>query len=146
MSSDKLCLELVVNYLFIDFDKKMILVIGYRCESFGCGFEEICYVLVDIVIMYQDIQIVYLVYFNLNVRELVNCILGYVKNVILIDFQEYLLFVWLMNYVWLILIDLGGIQEEVFLLGKFVLVMCDIIECLEVVMVGMVCLVGMDKQ
>lgn len=55
MSSDKLCLELVVNYLFIDFDKKMILVIGYRCESFGCGFEEICYVLVDIVIMYQDI-------------------------------------------------------------------------------------------
>lgn len=52
MSSDKLRLELAVNYSFIDFDKKMILVIGYRRESFGRGFEEICYALVDIVITY----------------------------------------------------------------------------------------------
>lgn len=146
MSSDKLRLELAVNYSFIDFDKKMILVIGYRRESFGRGFEEICYALVDIVITYQDIQIVYSVYFNSNVRESVNRILGYVKNVILIDFQEYLSFVWLMNYVWLILIDLGGIQEEAFSLGKFVLVMRDIIERSEAVTAGTVRLVGTDKQ
>lgn len=63
----------------------MILVTGHRRESFGRGFEEICHALADIATTHQDIQIVYPVHLNPNVREPVNRILGHVKNVILID-------------------------------------------------------------
>lgn len=144
---DEVLWEILLQcYFFISYGKKMILVIGYWWESFGFGFEQICQVLVEIVYIYFEVQIVYLVYLNFNVSELVNCIFGYIDNVMLIELQDYLLFVWLMDCVWLILIDFGGIQEEVFLLGKLVLVMCDMIECLEVVVVGIVCLVGIDSQ
>lgn len=76
----------------------------------------------------------------------VNRILGHVKNVILIDPQEYLPFVWLMNHAWLILTDSGGIQEEAPSLGKPVLVMRDTTERPEAVTAGTVRLVGTDKQ
>ncbi len=66
----------------------------------------------------RDIQIVYPVHLNPNVREPVNRILGHVKNVILIDPREYLPFVWLMNHARLILTDSGGIQEEAPSLGE----------------------------
>ncbi len=85
MSSDTLRSELAANYPFIDPDKKMILVTGHRRESFGRGFEEICHALADIATTHRDIQIVYPVHLNPNVREPVNRILGHVKNVILID-------------------------------------------------------------
>lgn len=146
MSSDKLRSELAANYPFIDPDKKMILVTGHRRESFGRGFEEICHALADIATTHQDIQIVYPVHLNPNVREPVNRILGHVKNVILIDPQEYLPFVWLMNHAWLILTDSGGIQEEAPSLGKPVLVMRDTTERPEAVTAGTVRLVGTDKQ
>ena len=83
---------------------------------------------------------------NPNVREPVKRILGHVKNVILIDPQEYLPFVWLMNHAWLILTDSGGIQEEAPSLGKPVLVMRDTTERPEAVTAGTVRLVGTDKQ
>lgn len=124
----------------------MILVTGHRRESFGRGFEEICHALADIATTHQDIQIVYPVHLNPNVREPVNRILGHVKNVILIDPQEYLPFVWLMNHAWLILTDSGGIQEEAPSLGKPVLVMRDTTERPEAVTAGTVRLVGTDKQ
>ena len=146
MSSDTLRSELAANYPFIDPDKKMILVTGHRRESFGRGFEEIGHALADIATTHQDIQIVYPVHLNPNVREPVNRILGHVKNVILIDPQEYLPFVWLMNHAWLILTDSGGIQEEAPSLGKPVLVMRDTTERPEAVTAGTVCLVGTDKQ
>ncbi|HHV0111145.1 TPA: non-hydrolyzing UDP-N-acetylglucosamine 2-epimerase [Escherichia coli] len=146
MSSDTLRSELAANYPFIDSDKKMILVTGHRRESFGRGFEEICQALADIATTHQDIQIVYPVHLNPNVREPVNRILGHVKNVILIDPQEYLPFVWLMNHAWLILTDSGGIQEEAPSLGKPVLVMRDTTERPEAVTAGTVRLVGTDKQ
>lgn len=79
MSSDTLRSELAANYPFIDPDKKMILVTGHRRESFGRGFEEICQALADIATTHQDIQIVYPVHLNPNVREPVNRILGHVK-------------------------------------------------------------------
>ncbi|WP_268604215.1 UDP-N-acetylglucosamine 2-epimerase, partial [Escherichia coli] len=69
MSSDTLRSELAANYPFIDPDKKMILVTGHRRESFGRGFEEICHALADIATTHQDIQIVYPVHLNPNVRE-----------------------------------------------------------------------------
>ena len=122
------------------------LVTGHRRESFGRGFEEICHALADIATTHQDIQIVYPVHLNPNVREPVNRILGHVKNVILIDPQEYLPFVWLMNHAWLILTDSGGIQEEAPSLGKPVLVMRDTTERPEAVTAGTVRLVGTDKQ
>ena len=146
MSSDTLRSELAANYPFIDPNKKMILVTGHRRESFGRGFEEICQALADIATTHQDIQIVYPVHLNPNVREPVNRILGHVKNVILIDPQEYLPFVWLMNHAWLILTDSGGIQEEAPSLGKPVLVMRDTTERPEAVTAGTVRLVGTDKQ
>ena len=146
MSSDTLRSELAANYPFIDPDKKMILVTGHRRESFGRGFEEIFHALADIATTHQDIQIVYPVHLNPNVREPVNRILGHVKNVILIDPQEYLPFVWLMNHAWLILTDSGGIQEEAPSLGKPVLVMRDTTERPEAVTAGTVRLVGTDKQ
>nr|MDM9314931.1 UDP-N-acetylglucosamine 2-epimerase (non-hydrolyzing) [Escherichia coli] len=146
MSSDTLRSELAANYPFIDPNKKMILVTGHRRESFGRGFEEICHALANIATTHQDIQIVYPVHLNPNVREPVNRILGHVKNVILIDPQEYLPFVWLMNHAWLILTDSGGIQEEAPSLGKPVLVMRDTTERPEAVTAGTVRLVGTDKQ
>ncbi len=146
MSSDKLRSELAANYPFIDPDKKMILVTGHRRESFGRGFEEICHALADIATTHRDIQIVYPVHLNPNVREPVNRILGHVKNVILIDPREYLPFVWLMNHARLILTDSGGIQEEAPSLGKPVLVMRDTTERPEAVTAGTVRLVGTDKQ
>ncbi len=73
-------------------------------------------------------QIVYPVHLNPNVSELVNRILGHIDNVMLIEPQDYLPFVWLMDRAWLILTDSGGIQEEAPSLGKPVLVMRDMTE------------------
>lgn len=83
---------------------------------------------------------------NPNVSEPVTRILGDVKNVVLIDPQEYLPFVYLMNHAYLILTDSGGIQEEAPSLGKPVLVMRDTTERPEAVDAGTVRLVGTDTQ
>ncbi|MBN0210588.1 UDP-N-acetylglucosamine 2-epimerase, partial [Pseudomonas aeruginosa] len=76
----------------------------------------------------------------------VNRILGHIDNVMLIEPQDYLPFVWLMDRAWLILTDSGGIQEEAPSLGKPVLVMRDMTERPEAVAAGTVCLVGTDSQ
>ncbi len=81
---------------------------------------------------------------NPNVSEPVNRILSGIDNIILIEPQEYLPFVWLMNRSWLILTDSGGIQEEAPSLGKPVLVMRDTTERPEAVDAGTVKLVGTD--
>ena len=83
---------------------------------------------------------------NPNVSEPVNRILGHVDNVMLIEPQEYLPFVWLMNHAWLILTDSGGIQEEAPSLGKPVLVMRETTERPEAIDAGTVRLVGTDSQ
>ncbi|MBX4309247.1 UDP-N-acetylglucosamine 2-epimerase, partial [Mycobacterium tuberculosis] len=75
-----------------------------------------------------------------NVSEPVNRILGHIDNVMLIEPQDYLPFVWLMDRAWLILTDSGGIQEEAPSLGKPVLVMRDMTERPEAVAAGTVCL------
>ena len=115
--------ELTQRYPFLANGKKMILVTGHRRESFGRGFEQICHALAEIAANNPDVQIVYPVHLNPNVSEPVKRILGHVENVILIEPQDYLPFVWLMNRAWLILTDSGGIQEEAPSLGKPVLVM-----------------------
>lgn len=138
--------ELAGRYPFIDPAKRLILVTGHRRESFGLGFEQICQALAEIAARHDDVQIVYPVHLNPNVSEPVNRILGHVKNVVLIEPQDYLPFLWLMNHAWLILTDSGGIQEEAPSLGKPVLVMRDTTERPEAVEAGTVRLVGTDKQ
>ena len=124
----------------------MILVTGHHRESFGQGFEQICHALAEIAANNPDVQIVYPVHLNPNVSEPVNRILGHIDNIMLIEPQEYLPFVWLMNHAWLILTDSGGIQEEAPSLGKPVLVMRETTERPEAIDAGTVRLVGTDSQ
>ena len=137
---------LLQRYPFISHGKKMILVTGHRRESFGLGFEQICQALAEIAHTHPEVQIVYPVHLNPNVSEPVNRILGHIDNVMLIEPQDYLPFVWLMNHAWLILTDSGGIQEEAPSLGKPVLVMRETTERPEAITAGTVRLVGTDPQ
>ncbi|HBM3251166.1 TPA: UDP-N-acetylglucosamine 2-epimerase (non-hydrolyzing) [Klebsiella oxytoca] len=146
LSDEALRNELTQRYPFLANGKKMVLVTGHRRESFGRGFEQICHALAEIAANNPDVQIVYPVHLNPNVSEPVNRILGHVENVMLIEPQDYLPFVWLMNRAWLILTDSGGIQEEAPSLGKPVLVMREMTERPEAVSAGTVCLVGTDSQ
>jgi UDP-N-acetylglucosamine 2-epimerase (non-hydrolysing) len=129
---------------FLRADKKLILVTGHRRESFGGGFERICRALVDTAKAHPEVQVVYPVHLNPNVREPVNRLLQGIENVHLIEPLDYLPFVYLMNRAHLILTDSGGIQEEAPSLGKPVLVMRDTTERPEAVEAGTVKLVGTD--
>ncbi|WBM70516.1 UDP-N-acetylglucosamine 2-epimerase (non-hydrolyzing) [Buttiauxella sp. WJP83] len=146
LADDNLRSSLAQCHPFLDNSKKLILVTGHRRESFGGGFERICHALAEIAKQNSDVQIVYPVHLNPNVSEPVTRILGDVKNIVLIDPQEYLPFVYLMNHAYLILTDSGGIQEEAPSLGKPVLVMRDTTERPEAVDAGTVRLVGTDTQ
>ena len=125
---------------------RIILVTGHRRENFGLGFEEICHALSVVANENPDIQIIYPVHLNPNVREPVNRILSNLNNVHLIKPMEYLTFVKLMDLSYLILTDSGGIQEEAPSLGKPVLVMRDTTERPEAVESGTVKLVGTNKN
>ncbi|HKS33599.1 MAG TPA: UDP-N-acetylglucosamine 2-epimerase (non-hydrolyzing) [Enterobacteriaceae bacterium] len=146
LADEQLRSELAAKYAFLDEEKKLILVTGHRRESFGRGFEQICHALADIAARHEDVQIVYPVHLNPNVSEPVNRILGHVPNVVLIEPQDYLPFVWLMTRAWLILTDSGGIQEEAPSLGTPVLVMRDTTERPEAIEAGTVRLVGTSNQ
>ncbi|ROP48873.1 UDP-N-acetylglucosamine 2-epimerase [Enterobacter sp. BIGb0383] len=146
LADEQLRAKLAAKYAFLDEEKKLILVTGHRRESFGRGFEQICHALADIAARHEDVQIVYPVHLNPNVSEPVNRILGHVPNVVLIEPQDYLPFVWLMTRAWLILTDSGGIQEEAPSLGTPVLVMRDTTERPEAIEAGTVRLVGTSNQ
>ncbi len=134
--------ELDAQFPYLDNSKKLILVTGHRRESFGGGFERICQALAETAQNHPDVQILYPMHLNPNVREPVNRILGRVDNVILIEPQQYLPFIYLMDRSDIILTDSGGIQEEAPSLGKPVLVMRDTTERPEAVAAGTVKLVG----
>ncbi|TWO86310.1 UDP-N-acetyl glucosamine 2-epimerase [Shewanella algae] len=132
------------QFPFLDVDKKLILVTGHRRESFGGGFERICEALATVAIAHPEVQILYPMHLNPNVREPVNRILGDIENILLIEPQQYLSFIYLMDRAYIILTDSGGIQEEAPSLGKPVLVMRDTTERPEAVEAGTVKLVGTD--
>ncbi|TAA39582.1 non-hydrolyzing UDP-N-acetylglucosamine 2-epimerase [Corallincola spongiicola] len=134
--------EIASQFPFLDDKKKLILVTGHRRESFGGGFERICEALAKTAKLHPEIQILYPMHLNPNVREPVNRILGDIENIILIEPQQYLPFIYLMNRSHIILTDSGGIQEEAPSLGKPVLVMRDTTERPEAVAAGTVKLVG----
>ncbi|HDT3926515.1 TPA: UDP-N-acetylglucosamine 2-epimerase (non-hydrolyzing), partial [Escherichia coli] len=138
--------KLKQEFSFLEPEKKIILVTGHRRESFGKGFEDICDALAIIARSYKDIQIIYPVHMNPNVRGPVNRLLSNINNIYLIEPLQYLPFVYLMDKSYIILTDSGGIQEEAPSLGKPVLVMRDTTERPEAILAGTVALVGTDKN
>lgn len=123
--------------------RKLILVTGHRRESFGDGFLRICNALTAIAAR-GDVEIVYPVHPNPNVREPVERLLGGHANIHLIEPLDYVPFVDLMRRCHLILTDSGGVQEEAPSLGKPVLVMREKTERPEAVAAGTSRLVGTD--
>ncbi|EJL74893.1 non-hydrolyzing UDP-N-acetylglucosamine 2-epimerase [Chryseobacterium populi] len=137
-----------IEYLktIVDSDKKLILVTGHRRENHGQGFINICEALKEIGVNNPDIQIIYPVHLNPNVKVPVYEILSGIDNIQLIDPLAYPAFVWLMNQSYMIITDSGGVQEEAPSLGKPVLVMRDTTERPEAIDAGTVILVGTDKN
>ena len=125
---------------------RIILVTGHRRENFGKGFEQICQALSEIAENNPEVQIIYPLHLNPNVREPVNRIISNIDNIHLVDPMDYLSFIKLMDICYLILTDSGGIQEEAPSLGKPVLVMRDTTERPEAIEAGTVKLVGSEKQ
>lgn len=138
-----LAAKLANHFPFLDASKKLILVTGHRRENFGKGFENICAALAELA-KRPEVQIVYPVHLNPQVQEPVNRLLGGLPNVVLIEPQDYLPFVYLMGTSTLLLTDSGGVQEEAPSLGKPVLVMRETTERPEAVEAGTVRLVGTD--
>ena len=142
----KLNQELCDFFKFLNFDKKIILITGHRRENFGKGFENICLAISQLAEKFQDIQFVYPMHLNPNVRDPVKKYLSSKNNVYLIEPLDYLPFVFLMKKSNYILTDSGGIQEEAPALGKPVLLMRDTTERPEAVDAGTVKLVGTEKE
>jgi len=134
------------TFNFLDPNKKLILVTGHRRESFGGGFERICEALRQIATKYPQVQVLYPVHLNPNVQEPVNRLLNDLKNIFLIEPQQYLPFCYLMDKASIILTDSGGIQEEAPSLGKPVLLMRETTERPEAVDAGTVRLVGTEVE
>jgi UDP-N-acetylglucosamine 2-epimerase (non-hydrolysing) len=126
--------------------RRLILVTGHRRESFGAGFERICAALRRLADERTDVEIVYPVHLNPNVREPVTRLLGNHARIRLLDPLDYLPFVYLMTRCRFLITDSGGIQEEAPALGKPVLVMRDVTERAEAVDAGTVKLVGTDSE
>jgi UDP-N-acetylglucosamine 2-epimerase (non-hydrolysing) len=124
-------------------DRRLILVTGHRRESFGGGFDRICEALARLAER-PDVEVVYPVHLNPNVKGPVERLLGGRSNIRLMPPQDYLPFVYLMSRAELIITDSGGVQEEAPSLGKPVLVMRDTTERPEAVEAGTVKLVGTD--
>jgi UDP-N-acetylglucosamine 2-epimerase (non-hydrolysing) len=131
----------------ISFDAdRVILVTGHRRENFGEGLNNICRAILNITRIYPDIQIVYPVHYNPNVREKVFNILGGKKNIHLVEPLRYELFVYLMDLAHIILTDSGGVQEEAPSLGRPVLIMRNVTERTEALDAGVAKLVGTDPR
>ena len=130
----------------IDFSKRIILITGHRRESFGKPFEKMCEAIKEIALAYSDVELIYPVHFNPNVRKTVSNILENIKNIHLIEPLDYPYLIWIMNQSYLVLTDSGGIQEEAPTLGKPVLVMRDVTERQEGIDAGTAKLVGTSKS
>lgn len=129
----------------IDPNRRLILVTGHRRENFGGGFQRIC-AAIESLAARDDVQIIYPVHLNPNVKGPVEERLINLPNVRLIAPQPYLPFVYLMTRADIILTDSGGVQEEAPSLGKPVLVMRDTSERPEAIDAGTVLLVGTETK
>ena len=129
-------------------DKKLVLITGHRRENFGVGFINMCTAIKDLTQKYPDVDFVYPMHLNPNVRKPIHEVFGEnlssLDNMFFIEPLEYLSFVYLMEKSTIVLTDSGGIQEEAPGLGKPVLVMRDTTERPEALEAGTVKLVGTD--
>lgn len=129
-------------------NRRLVLVTGHRRENFGEGFLNICRALKDLVEKYSNVDFVYPMHLNPNVRKPIHEVFGdnlkVYGNMFFIEPLEYLAFVYLMEKSTIVLTDSGGIQEEAPGLGKPVLVMRDTTERPEALEAGTVRLVGTD--
>ena len=127
--------------------RRLVLITGHRRENFGDGFLNICHAIKNLSVSYPNVDFVYPMHLNPNVRKPVLEILGEsAENVFLIEPLDYLPFVYMMQQSTLILTDSGGVQEEAPGLGKPVLVMRDTTERPEAVEAGTVLLVGTNRE
>ena len=128
--------------------KKLVLITGHRRENFGDGFINMCQAIKTLSEKYPDVDFVYPMHLNPNVRKPIHEVFGEdlsgLKNMFFIEPLEYLSFVYLMEKSAIVLTDSGGIQEEAPGLGKPVLVMRDTTERPEALEAGTVKLVGTD--
>ena len=131
-------------------DKKMVLITGHRRENFGDGLIKMCTAIKDLTQKYPDVDFIYPMHLNPNVRKPIHEVFGEelndLGNMFFIEPLEYLNFVYLMEKCTIVLTDSGGIQEEAPGLGKPVLVMRDTTERPEAVDAGTVKLVGTNYQ
>ncbi len=127
---------------------RMVLITGHRRENFGDGFINICNAIKDLSIKYRDVDFIYPMHLNPNVRKPIHQVFGEnldgLSNMFFIEPLGYLSFVYLMEKSYLVLTDSGGIQEEAPGLSKPVLVMRDTTERPEALESGTVRLVGTD--
>ena len=136
----------------LDGSRRLVLITGHRRENFGDGFISMCTAIRDLAAKYPEVDFVYPMHLNPNVRKPIREVFGdidpihhtpyTIHNLFLIDPLEYLSFVYLMEQSTIVLTDSGGIQEEAPGLGKPVLVMRDTTERPEALESGTVHLVG----
>ena len=128
--------------------RKLVLITGHRRENFGDGFIHMCTAIKDLTQKYPEVDFVYPMHLNPNVRKPIHEVFGKdlskLANMFFIEPLEYLSFVYLMEKSTIVLTDSGGIQEEAPGLGKPVLVMRDTTERPEALSAGTVHLVGTD--
>lgn len=126
--------------------RKLVLITGHRRENFGDGFINMCSAIRDLKNKYPEVDFVYPMHLNPNVREAIHEVFGKdlsnLGNMFFIEPLEYLSFIYLMEKATIVLTDSGGIQEEASGLGKPVLVMRDTTERPEALSAGTVKLVG----
>lgn len=128
--------------------RRLVLITGHRRENFGDGFINMCTAIRDLTQKYPEVDFVYPMHLNPNVRRPIHEVFGEdlnnLGNMFFIEPLEYLSFVYLMEKATIVLTDSGGIQEEAPGLGKTVLVMRDTTERPEALDAGTVKLVGTD--
>ena len=134
----------------LDDGRKLVLITGHRRENFGDGFIQMCTAIKDLTRMYPDVDFVYPMHLNPNVRKPIHEVFGehldHLGNMFFIEPLQYLEFIFLMEKSTIVLTDSGGIQEEAPGLGKPVLVMRNTTERPEALTAGTVKLVGTDYQ
>lgn len=144
---DKVLLNAGYDVKRLTNDKKLVLITGHRRENFGDGFIRMVTAMKDLSEKYSDVDFVYPMHLNPNVRKPIHDVFGEDlarPNFFFIEPLQYLEFVYLMEKSTIVLTDSGGIQEEAPGLGKPVLVMRDTTERPEALTSGTVHLVGTD--
>ena len=130
--------------------RRIVLITGHRRENFGVGFLNICQAIKDLTVRYPEVDFVFPMHPNPNVRQPIREVFGEKLsdqgNMVFIEPLEYLSFVYLMEKASIVLTDSGGIQEEAPGLGKPVLVMRDTTERPEALEAGTVKLVGTSRD